>query len=84
MGPASSTSAHTNVFNVLNKNDYFTHIPPIVLPFISPSSDPYDWGRHGLDGRFSMDETQKINITPSHEMSTYMRWMETMGEANLF
>ena len=66
------TTNHQNIFNILNKYDYFTLYPPL-FPDLPNSGN---WGRHGLDGCVKMDDRSKKNVKPSHEMFTYMNWMD--------
>ena len=59
---------YTNIFNILNKYDTFTYLPS-SLPL-------WDWENHGLSGRKAMDSETSKNMRPSHEMYTYIQWME--------
>ena len=65
-------TSYENIFNILNKEDGFTY------GFLGKESAlcPGNWGRHGLNARVEMDYPAKRNTTDSHEMPTYMRWME--------
>ena len=60
-----------NIFNVLNQKDWFTYRPPL-----HDGSNTANWGLYGLSGRKAMDPTTKNNLQPSHEMYTYLYWME--------
>lgn len=69
-----STTAYTNIFNILNTNDSVTYLPStLLIPVVD------FWSRHGIDIPLNMPfkdgwETGPVGLL-SHSMAVYMKWM---------
>ena len=69
-----STTAYTNIFNILNTNDAVTYLPStLLIPVVD------FWSRHGIDIPLDMQlndgwETGPVGLL-SHSMAVYMKWM---------
>ncbi len=69
-----STTAYTNIFNILNTNDAVTYLPStLLIPFVD------FWSRNGIDIPLNMTYMDELEFEPagllSHSMAVYMKWM---------
>lgn len=58
-----------NIFNIINRNDFITLIPGVLL-----INGP--WSRHGIDMPFTMTDSSMIRVDVNHAMPTYLSFME--------
>lgn len=62
---------HTNIFNILNRNDIITLVPFSLVP--SALAGDRLWKRHGIDIPITMTTTD--NPIDNHKMDTYYNFM---------